>query len=444
MSRIRSRWTRLALALAIGALSTPGAASAGSAGTARTPSRPAKEVVRAERAVQKMARQQEKASRATARVASPTPATTPRASGTRNASPSPDRSRSNAASRPRDPAPRGSANYSSSRSRSGAYGPGYSHSGSRYGTSSGYKKHSYSSKNYSKSSFSIGIGFSTCGSVGHVCTSACYGYRYGYVPRYRPSYRYGYGCGPSYRWYSPFWCYRPAFAYCPPTYFYGSYAYPSTGYGLTSVDYYPSGGGVTTWQDQSAGATGDYYAWQRETTATPPSQPAPAVASPEPGPLDGETAIRSPSGDLLADAWAALAAGDSKTAIGYFSTVADTAPELVQPKVGYAIAAASQGQIKPAAWSLRRAWTQSPDSIGYLPTDNGMIQRLDALAADLQRRAISGEGTVDLWFVAATVDYLRFQPAEAKAAADRARILGDQHPSLDALTRRLEADLVGR
>jgi len=462
MFKTRSRWTSAALAVAIAAMVVPTVAQAGPRNSGLTPSKPAKEVVRAQKAVQKMARQQENAARAAAkRAAAPTRsvAAPPPAESPRNAQTS--RSRSFTTNARPDRTSRSGSAYSGSCGSYPAYskqgypksGSPYAYSGSKHKGYNGYKGNKgYGYKNDSKSSFSFSIGYSSCGSVGHVCSSACYGFRYsygrpyGYGYSYPYRYRYGYygsSCGPSYAWTNPYWCYRPPFAYCPPTTIY-AYGYPSTRYGLTSVDYYPSGGGVTTWQSPASGASGDYYAWQREVATDTTNQPGTVAAMPERAPLDGEPVSPAPSGDLLADAWAALAAGDDKTALGYFSTVADSAPELVQPKVGYAIAAASQGSIKPAAWSLRRAWTQSPDSIGYLPTDKGMIERLDKLAADLQRRAIAGEGTADLWFIAATVDFLRFQPAEAKAAADRARILGDQHPSLDALTRRLEADLVGQ
>lgn len=461
----KTRLRSVLVLTAAGVLAVVGSAEAASRDKGRSPSKPAKEIVQAQKFVERQARQQEAAARKAER-ARPAQAAQPRAAER----PSPRSPQAQAATPGR--------RFDPSRARDAGRNPGPTvvrNSNNTITRNSNntiiknktvYKnepskvivrdRHAPGHGHYSKSRTNVSVGIKVS-SGGHVGIGGGASYSKGYHHYHRPPvrrycypgpYHWGYsawGCAPAFSaW--PLWC-GPAFVVSS-----GSFYRSSIGFGYTSVDYWPSGGGISTYTNQPASPSSDYYAWQDSVRASEsagvndliaavggPSSPSTIAGIPE------RSFTPPPDADPLEAGWLAFAAGDARTAMGFFATEAEADPDRVQPKVGYALSAAALGEIRAAAWSMRRAWGTGPDSIGYFPVGNGMIERLDALSAELRWQASRGAlEPGDLWFLIAAVDYLRFKPEESKQAADFALRLGQDHPAMRALVTRVEADLLGR
>ena len=165
------------------------------------------------------------------------------------------------------------------------------------------------------------------------------------------------------------------------------------------------------------------------TTAVPQSALNPSVKPDAPGPIVLE-------GDILEPAWRTFASGDATVAQRMFAMQAQSDEATAMDRVGFALAAAELGDIRTAAWSMRRALDENAAGIGFLPSDGALQGKLDALAGKLVEqhgKALSPEHAIDIATVAAVVSALRLDDEGVQRwAAAAAQARADQ-PLVDQL-----------
>ncbi len=226
-----------------------------------------------------------------------------------------------------------------------------------------------------------------------------------HYPYYRPYYHhtskhsrysrytYGYGYNPYRRgYYSSYYKYAPTIVY------------------RASDTYYSPGGAY-------------YYPSGRATVATTrTSAPTGVVYS---APARRYVPIASYAGLPYAGAWTDLARGNARSAFRVFSNAAARDLDAAEPKVGYALAAASLGDHSRAAWAMRRALTTDPYALTEIRFDERVVRLIDRLAEDYARRADTAGGA-DADFMLATLSFLIHDYDIARVAAESAIERGDR------------------
>ncbi|MCA9294009.1 MAG: hypothetical protein KDA20_09370 [Phycisphaerales bacterium] len=152
------------------------------------------------------------------------------------------------------------------------------------------------------------------------------------------------------------------------------------------------------------------------TTPVPQSDLNPSVKPDRPGPIVIE-------GDILEPAWRTLASGDATVAQRMFAMQAQSDEATAMDRVGFALAAADLGDIRAAAWSMRRALDENANAIGFMPSDGALQSKLGALAGKLveqHAKALSPEHAIDISTVAAVVSALRLDDQAVKRWASAA------------------------
>lgn len=129
------------------------------------------------------------------------------------------------------------------------------------------------------------------------------------------------------------------------------------------------------------------------------------------------------------DAWTTLVDGDARTALNMFSYEAQSSPRAGLPKAGYAIAAASSGDLDTGMWAMRRAFELDADSLHELVYDTRLHETLDDLIEQYEYALQHRGRHKDEAFMVAALNYLKGDYAAADAAAARAAKDGDRSRS---------------
>ena len=169
-------------------------------------------------------------------------------------------------------------------------------------------------------------------------------------------------------------------------------------------------------------------------TTPVPTSASTTVKPDRPGPVVIE-------GDILEPAWRTLASGDPAVAQRMFALQAQSDEASSMDRVGFALAATELGDIRTAAWAMRRALDDNAASIGFLPSDSALRGLLDGFAsklADQHAKALSPEHAADIATVAAVVSALRLDDEGVKRWAAAAAEAG-----LDPAQAQRLADLAG-
>jgi len=208
-----------------------------------------------------------------------------------------------------------------------------------------------------------------------------YGHPYGYGHHY--AYPYGY--------------YGHHYAYLYDYYGYTGYYYPYRSYPLHRT--YPEA------------PTGNRYHGNRHTTG-------------------GSMGTDSP-------AWTILAQGKSRAALRIFAEEAENHPGKGAPKVGYALASASSGDLNRGVWAMRRAFRIDPDSLDYLHFDEKALTVINQLIGKYQVVSLDHRGGPDSAFMVSALNYLRHDYKTAHEALNQAIEGGDKSVSLTNLQKLL-------
>jgi len=137
--------------------------------------------------------------------------------------------------------------------------------------------------------------------------------------------------------------------------------------------------------------------------------------------------------------WNALASGRANEALGYFGQEAQANPQQGEPKVGYALAAASAGDLDRGIWAMKRALENDADALHYLQLDSQLQQNLDRLIHQYQERLNRGlDNDNNTTVMIAALHYLRGDIASAKQMLVSTE-LQSNNPSLEQLNRLVQA-----
>lgn len=136
--------------------------------------------------------------------------------------------------------------------------------------------------------------------------------------------------------------------------------------------------------------------------------------------------------------WNALARGRALEALRYFGRQAQANPRQGESKVGYALAAASAGDLERGSWAMRRALRYDPDALHYLQLDSELQEDLSGLIERYQGM-LTGDNNNDTVVMITALHYLRGDISSAEQSMEAA-ILSDNDASIVQLARLLRAE----
>jgi len=160
----------------------------------------------------------------------------------------------------------------------------------------------------------------------------------------------------------------------------------------------------------------------------------------DPYPSPGHDTGHDVSSAAGTNGWGALIEGDARQALAAFSREARSRPADGAPKAGYALAAASAGDLDNGVRAMRRAFRYEPEALPELAHNLGAHATVDDLIADYEYDAGGGRAQPDAAFMIAALHLLNGRRAEAESAAARAAEAGDGSASLRNLRQALSAD----
>ncbi|MCG8380010.1 MAG: hypothetical protein MI865_11130 [Proteobacteria bacterium] len=133
------------------------------------------------------------------------------------------------------------------------------------------------------------------------------------------------------------------------------------------------------------------------------------------------------------DAWTTLINGYSRDALGQFGNEAQKYPNAGLPKAGFALAAASSGNLDKGIRAMRRAFQYDPNSLHQLSKDSRLQQTLDKLIAKYEYPLQHKGNHADEAFMVAALNYLKGDYAAAKQAVAIAKKYNDNSQSFQNL-----------
>ena len=137
------------------------------------------------------------------------------------------------------------------------------------------------------------------------------------------------------------------------------------------------------------------------------------------------------------DPWDSLANGRANKALYAFTKEVQDYPRAGIPKAGYAIAAASSGDLDKGVWAMRRAFNVDPDSLHQLSGDKRLHDSIHELLPRYEYSLKHHGRHKDEAFMVAALNYLDGNHAAARQAAKRAAKDRDRSQSLKNLERLL-------
>jgi len=200
-----------------------------------------------------------------------------------------------------------------------------------------------------------------------------------------------------------------------------SYYYPRYSYGYSSSYYYPRYSYGYSPYSSSYGSYGSTYSpysssYRGSTYQTPYSSGAAGGGS-----TYGGTSASGANGG-----WDLLAAGRASEALTVFANAAESNPTHGVPKVGYALSAASAGDLDTGAWAMRRACRIDPKSMQDLQLSAPVGKVVQRLVETYGTRGDRRDGS----FMLASLHYLQRDGYKARKAAQAAANAGDRSESL--------------
>ena len=140
------------------------------------------------------------------------------------------------------------------------------------------------------------------------------------------------------------------------------------------------------------------------------------------------------------NAWTTLIDGQAKNALSIFSSQSQSHPQAGLPKAGFALAAATSGDLDRGVWAMRRAFQYDPNSLHQLTKDSRLYATFDDLIARYEY-PLQHEGRhQDEAFMVAALQYLKGDYTAARQAAELAQKDGDNSNSFKNLQHLLAAN----
>lgn len=143
--------------------------------------------------------------------------------------------------------------------------------------------------------------------------------------------------------------------------------------------------------------------------------------------------------------WNALVRGRALEALRYFGQQAQANPRQGEPKVGYALAAASAGNLDRGVWAMRRALKYDADALHYLQLDDKLQQSMTGLIERYQARLnnVNNDENSDAVVMITALHYLRGDISSARQSMIKAGQSLNNDGSLVKLGRLIDADNPG-
>lgn len=141
-------------------------------------------------------------------------------------------------------------------------------------------------------------------------------------------------------------------------------------------------------------------------------------------------------------AWQILKQGQYSKALTLFAQEAQSYPNSGVPKVGYALATASGGDLDRGIWAMRRAFRIDPDSLHYLQFDEKGHAVIDNL---IRQYSSTGNGAeVDQAFMISALYYLKHDYITAKKSIASVQHYTGKRSSYANLQRLIDQQLQGQ
>ena len=150
---------------------------------------------------------------------------------------------------------------------------------------------------------------------------------------------------------------------------------------------------------------------------------------------DGAQQPATPEVDARSAGWRLLAEGRHTDAVSAFAYESEQDPQLGEPRIGYALAAAVRGDLSSGVWAMRRACRYEPAALGQIDIDEGLRPHLEQLVG---KYAASDVGDRDAAFMSAALHLLLGDTPAARAAVQRASQSGDHSQSTRSLQEMLQ------
>ncbi len=128
------------------------------------------------------------------------------------------------------------------------------------------------------------------------------------------------------------------------------------------------------------------------------------------------------------DGWKLLKEHRPDDALNAFAIEAQEHPTRGMPKVGYALAAAENGQLDRGVWAMRRALRFEPEALHYMNVDKQLQKSIRELIHRYDYDSASEKAT-DAAFMRAALHYLLREDKKARAAMDQALRVRDDSAS---------------
>ena len=134
-------------------------------------------------------------------------------------------------------------------------------------------------------------------------------------------------------------------------------------------------------------------------------------------------------------AWDILSKGQASSALTIFAKEAENNPKAGIPKVGYALAAASFGNLSTGVWAMRKAFKVDPDSLHYLQLDEAGLHVINTLIDKYQYSLKQEDNFLNEAFMVSALNYLKHDYIASLEAVDHAIKNGDENTSVHNLQR---------
>lgn len=164
-----------------------------------------------------------------------------------------------------------------------------------------------------------------------------------------------------------------------------------------------------------------------------------AVDAAEPYPVPDDAIGHDASSHGDQHGWGLLNEGEPLEALSAFGAEAKANPGAGVPKAGYALAAASAGDLDRGVWAMRRAFRYEPGVLPDLAEETGVHDTVDELIPQYEYELGHDEAQSDAAFMIAALNVLKGDEAAADSAAARAAEEGDTTESLTNLQRVLSS-----
>ncbi len=140
-------------------------------------------------------------------------------------------------------------------------------------------------------------------------------------------------------------------------------------------------------------------------------------------------------------AWVVLSQGQASSALTIFAKEAKSNPKSGIPKVGYALAAASSGDLNTGVWAMRRAFQIDPDSLHYLHLDKASLDVINNIIEQYQYSLKQEDKLSNEAFMVSALNYLKHDYIASNTAVEHAIENGDESTSVRNLQRLINQQL---